>query len=77
MSDTSIGARIKAARESAGMTQAGLANAIGVQGQTIWRYEHGETTPGADVLGRIARACGVSSDALLFGDDEPATGTDG
>lgn len=33
---------LKFFRVKAGLTQPELANAIGVQAQTVWRWEHGE-----------------------------------
>jgi transcriptional regulator with XRE-family HTH domain len=62
---TSLGARIRAARDAAGMTQAALAEASGAAPNTVARIERGEQEPSAQLLGRIAVALGVSADHLL------------
>lgn len=65
-----IGSRIRAARESAQLTQASLADAVGVRVPTIWRYEKGGAQPRVGVLVRIAGACRVSLDWLATGEGE-------
>lgn len=73
-----LGSRIREARMAAGF-DVGVAFAaeIGVKPHTLWRYENGKIRPSADVLHKIARACGVSMESLL---GEPSkdlrTGTD-
>lgn len=47
---------LKFFRVKAGLTQPELANAIGVQAQTVWRWEHGEREPSLDVIKKL---CGV------------------
>jgi transcriptional regulator with XRE-family HTH domain len=37
------GALIREAREAAGLSQAGLADALSVSTLTVWRWEHGRT----------------------------------
>lgn len=49
-----IGDRIKAARETAQMTQAELGNKIGVSGVAIMRYEKDQRQPRIEQLKRIA-----------------------
>lgn len=58
--------RIKLAREGAGLTQAGLAEACGVSQVNICKLETGESGR-TSYLPEIARACGVSTDWLAFG----------
>ncbi|MGP5106666.1 helix-turn-helix domain-containing protein [Pseudomonas helleri] len=64
----SISERIKLARESACLTQAGLAEACGVSQVNICKLETGESSR-TSYLPEIARACGVSTDWLAFGSD--------
>ena len=68
MADIStVGGRIRAARESAQLTQASLAGAAHVRGPAIWRYEQGGGPPRGEILVRIAAACGVSLEWLATG----------
>lgn len=50
-----LGRQIKLGRESAGLTQADLANQLDVSRQMIGRYETGQDAPAIDVLVEIAR----------------------
>ncbi len=57
---TSITNNIRSLRFAAGeMTQAALADAVGVTRQTIIAIEHGKYSPSLEVAFRIARALGV------------------
>ena len=47
------------------VTQAQLADGIGVSVKTIQRYEHGDSLPDAEMVKRIAKYLKVSSDRLL------------
>ena len=60
-----LGARIRAAREAAEMTQADLGRACSVAPNTIARIERGEQEPASLLLGAIAQALSVTSDHLL------------
>lgn len=60
-----IHARIAELRERAGMTQAGLADAIGVGRDVVWHWENGDSAPKASRLPDVAEALGVSVDVLL------------
>ena len=53
------GQRIKAARKAAGLTQADLANKVGVPYQSIGQWERDERNPKLETLERIAAALGV------------------
>ncbi len=59
-----LGARIRAAREAAEMTQADLGRACSVAPNTIARIERGEQEPASLLLGAIARALAVTADHL-------------
>ena len=60
-----IGARIKAAREKAGMTQEDLAAALEMSPTHISVIERGVKSPKLETLVNIANALKVSSDMLL------------
>jgi len=60
-----IGARIKAAREKAGMTQEDLAAALEMSPTHISVIERGVKCPKLDTFVNIANTLRVSSDALL------------
>ena len=59
--------RIRRLRESKRMTQKELADRAGVSQVSIYMYESGETTPKAQVVGKLASALGVSCDELING----------
>jgi len=68
-----IGARIKQAREAAGMTQQQLADELGVLAygtQRVSQWESGRRVPKADALMRIARITGVTIEWLMNGDPQ-------
>lgn len=67
-----LGATIKGWREAAGIKQAALARAIGVDAANVCRYESGTQRPTLDNLVAIARACGVRQVELLLEGDAPA-----
>lgn len=69
-----IGAKIRIAREAAGLTQEELGKRCGTTKQTIYKYEIGKVTNiPLDRLELIANAVGVTS-AYLIGWEEPNTG---
>lgn len=57
--------KIRALRESAEMTQAELAERIGVSEKVVSKWECGETKPSADVLPALADTFGCTIDALF------------
>lgn len=63
-----IGARIRACREQAGMTQSELASAAFVTRQTVGNWERGATLPDIQSLQLLAGVFGVTVDELLGGD---------
>lgn len=66
-----IGARIKASREIARMTQEGMADAIDVTVQYVSDLERGKTGASIFTLSRICSVLQVSADYLLFGKRTP------
>ena len=63
-----LGDRIRALRKEAGMSQAELAERIGVDPGRVSRYEAGRITPSADALVRLAESLNISIDHLLIDD---------
>jgi len=62
--DTAAGPRIRVARRDAGLTQQDLAKAVEVSRQTIIAMETGDYAPSVYLAVKIARALGVSVEAL-------------
>ncbi len=62
-----FGAKLQEQRGRLGMTQAGLAEAAGIPLGTIRDYEQDKRDPLASNLVKLARALGVSLDALAEG----------
>ncbi|KIX78815.1 hypothetical protein SF23_04405 [Streptomyces sp. MBRL 10] len=60
-----IGARIRAARTDAGLTQEALAERVGVDNKTIHRVEYGTSDPTLSLLLRLADALGVPLPELV------------
>lgn len=69
--DRRIGARIRAARIEAGLTQQGMANRIGVTYQQAHKYERGINRVSAAMLIKIASTLGRAASWFLS-DDEPS-----
>jgi repressor LexA len=67
---TSIGDRVREARENKEMDQATLAEKIGVVTRTLQRWEKGEQIPDGVSITRIAKATNVHPHWLLTGDGE-------
>lgn len=61
----SVGARIRSARFSAGMTQAALARKAGISERNIVRWENEQHAPRAEHVAAIARATGRDTDYFL------------
>lgn len=62
---------LKKIREVAKMTQAELAEKIGVSRQSIVRYENGNCEPRASELSKMAEVLNCSVDELLRDDANP------
>jgi len=64
------GDRLRLLREQWKLSQLELANAVGSSEPQIWRYEHNDANPRADILKRLAEFFTVSADYLLGMTDE-------
>jgi transcriptional regulator with XRE-family HTH domain len=62
--------RLVAVRKERGMTQQTLADQVGVHVTQIRRYEAGTSQPTLDVLRALAVGLSVTTDALVFNEDE-------
>lgn len=54
-----VGERIKRARKALRLSQAALAEAVGVQTNTVWRWENQRATPDVEAISQIAQTLGV------------------
>lgn len=63
-----VGARIKEARLAKNMTQAELAEQLGVTYQNIGQWENGKRTPRLETLEKIAEALGISMEWFIYQD---------
>lgn len=73
MDNNNFTERLKELRKKAGLTQSGLANAIGASLLTIFRWEKGERQPRMDEIKKLAQALNVTDDELLNGKQETGT----
>jgi predicted transcriptional regulators len=62
-----LGQRIKTARESAGLTQSGLAELADISTNHVSALERGVYDTKAELLAKLATALGVDANYLLFG----------
>ncbi len=62
--------RLSDFRKLRGLTQEGLADLIGITKTQVYRYEKGGAQPTLDVIKRLAIALSVTTDQLIFEDDE-------
>lgn len=63
-----IHTRIKALRESLGMSMEDLAAAVGLRSwQSVQQWENGKTAPNRNRLGRVARALKTTNEYLVSG----------
>ena len=60
-----IGARIRALRFQAGLTQAEVAEAVGIAPESMSRIERGRFNPSTDLVARLAKAIGVEVGSLF------------
>lgn len=60
-----MGEKLKRARQTAGMTQKQLADALGCRVKDVSRWENGHVEPGALTLKKMAQALGCSMDDLV------------
>ena len=73
MGSTGLGNRIRDFRKAKGLTQAELAQALGVSRSTVSMWEYGSNEPNLDMLDRIAAALGIHVNRLT--QDEAALRT--
>lgn len=62
--------RLARLRKDKGLTQKELAEMVGLNQAQIHRYEKGAAEPSMSALKRLALALGVTTDELVFEDDE-------
>ncbi|RPH38104.1 LexA family transcriptional regulator [bacterium] len=67
---STIGERLREARENKSLDQASLAAKIGIVTRTLQRWEKGEQVPDGVYLTKIARATSVQASWLLTGEGE-------
>jgi repressor LexA len=67
---TTIGERLRTARENKEMDQASLAVKAGIVTRTLQRWEKGEQVPDGVAITRLARATSVQANWLLTGEGE-------
>lgn len=65
--ETGFAQRLKELRKKAGMSQEGLAEAIGISVMTVRRWEWGERTPRMDEIKNLSSIFGLSESELLNG----------
>lgn len=68
-----IGERLRWARARTGLSQRELARKVGVDKQSIWKWETQGSIPLADMMPILAHALGVESEFLLEGKNPPAS----
>lgn len=67
-----LGTRVAQLRKEQGMTQQGLAEALGTTQQQVASYEVARLRIPASMLPRLARVLGVSLEALIGEEEKPA-----
>ena len=76
MDATKIGALIKSARKTSGITQGELAKILDINRATVSKYESGVIVPSLGQLGEIAKAVGVTVYDLIGNDWSTVSGID-
>ena len=69
MSEGRLGIRLKEVRTAAGLTQAELAERVGVSRKTVNTVENGVFTPSTTLALGLARALGVKVEDLFWLED--------
>lgn len=67
-----FGSRLRAVREAGGVSQARLADLIGMKPKTISLFENGELAPTLTTVASLARVLHVRVEDLLREDGDPA-----
>ena len=65
MTTQDLGARIRAARQAAGLSQEKLAERLGLTRQAVTKWETGQSAPSTENLLRLAEVLGVPVSTLL------------
>ena len=68
--DMNFSDRLAAFRKQRGLTQQALADRVGVHVIQIHRYEAGSSQPSLEVIKKLAVALSVTTDGLLFEEEE-------
>jgi len=63
-----FGSRLRALRQERGLSQAQLGKKVRIGSRTILSYEQGKMAPSIDVIARLARFFGTTTDDLIFDD---------
>lgn len=63
--DASFGARLERLRKARGISQAHIANRLGVSKPTVWAWEHGKARPVGSRIAALADVLGVGSAELV------------
>ena len=66
-----LGKRLRTLRESLSLSQAKLAELLGITQSSLNRYENGQSTPSVDLLRKYADFFDVSMDYIFARCDEP------
>lgn len=74
--DMDFAHRLTATRKERGLTQAALAERVGIHVTQVRRYEAGSSAPTLDVLRKIAMSLNVTTDSLVFEEGERGPGDD-
>ena len=62
--------RLAQLRKQRGLTQEALADLINITKTQVYRYENGSSQPTLEVIKRLAIALSVTTDQLIFEEDE-------
>jgi transcriptional regulator with XRE-family HTH domain len=74
MASKNLGDRILNLRSQRGISQSQLGKILKVSSTAVWNWEQNGVTPRPAMLGKIAKALGVSEAFLLTGHDGTASG---
>lgn len=74
--NSDLGARIRRARRTRDLTQAALAERVGVHLSRVAEWERGQHTPGSGAITKLAAALSLTTDQLLNGKPANSSGDD-
>ena len=69
MTLASLGARLRRSRETAGFSATQVAERLGCDVRTLYRWERNEFEPSISMLARLSALYGVTPTHLVSGDD--------